>query len=104
MHDTKALEAFHWETQPVAERLVLRLVSDFIANCSAAQNLADRMRHQTGTRFQDWIDDLALQRTDALVGELTHAGFVVDQFGAYAHPGGIFPRVRLHDEAISRLT
>jgi len=103
MADTSALEAFKWETQPKAEQLVRRLIRDFLANCAPAASLAERMREQTGTRFHDWVDDIAIRNSDALAGELERAGFVVDAYGAHAHPGGIFPRIILHDDATTRL-
>jgi hypothetical protein len=95
-----ALEQFKWETQPQAEKLVRRLVDDFLARNPGASTLAQRMKDEAGTRFHDWVDDI---RTNIAISELESVGFEKDSHGAYAHPGGLFPRIVVHHDLITRL-
>src|SRR4051812_21075125 len=95
-----ALDQFKWETQPQAEKLVLRLVDEFLARNPGANVLAQRMKSETGTRFHDWVDDI---RTNIDVAELEAVGFEKDSHGAYAHPGGLFPRIVPQHDLITRL-
>src|SRR5947209_8899598 len=96
---TNPLEAFQWERQPAAEKFVRRTVEAFLAGNPTAAALARRMREETGTRFIDWIDEIALPATDEVRAELAGVGYVSRPLGSmserYVHAGGMFPPIRL---------
>jgi hypothetical protein len=95
------LQAFQWEPQPAAQRLLDRLIADYEQACPRAAAFAQRLAAETGTRFFDWLDHLAAPGSAELVGELRETGFEEDGTAAignvYAHAGAIFPRVVLTD-------
>ncbi len=92
---TSPLDEFQWTPQPQAEALVLGIVNEFLARCPYATTLAGRMVAETGTRFQDWIDHIAVKPTTKLKEQLGSTGYVETTGGVYRHPGGIFPPIRL---------
>jgi len=103
------LEAFQWTPQPRAQALVDRLIADFQTHNAAGPLLAKLMKEETGTRFADWVDSIVLpRRIGAILDELESVGF--EQQGeddvrpiVLAHPGGMFPRIVLHDSPTTRL-
>jgi hypothetical protein len=103
------LSDFAWEPQPQAYALVRRLIDDFTHRCAAAQDLTQRMRDWTGTRFIDWVDTIMLAADTALRQELADAGFVPAAacggvgIEALANPKGIFPCIAFHRRAITRV-
>jgi hypothetical protein len=103
------LTDFAWEPQPRAFGLVRRLIDDFTHRCVAAQELGQRMRELTGTRFIDWVDTIMLPAGSALRQELADAGFVPDPASggvgieAMTNPMGMFPRIAFHGRPITRV-
>ena len=99
------LTQYHWEPQPRAQSLLNELVSDFLSRCAPAAELANRMKHDTGTRFFDWIDHLQVPRSPALRTRLTEVGFERrPQPGApdcFIHPGAIFPQVVMDNSPVT---
>jgi hypothetical protein len=93
-----SLTKFAWERQPAAAKLVGELVEDFLRRCPEAATLAERMKAETGTRLMDWIDHIAVQRTERLVDSISKAGFV-EADGRHVHPHGVFPVIRVRDES-----
>lgn len=95
----EALKQFNWEPQPAAWKLVNELVNDFLARCPGAANVASRMKHETATRFVDWVDHLIVPRSDALKARLKEVGYVRRAMpGApecYLNDKGIFPAIIL---------
>lgn len=100
------LHKFQWEPQPVAQKIVDRIVNDFLKHCHPAARLAKRMRDDSGTRFKDWVDHIRLPASAGLKAQLREVGFEVQpQPGAsgngpgaiehYVNPKGIFPSVVL---------
>lgn len=93
--DVDALQAFHWERQPLAAQLVRDTLEDFLARCPQAAQLARRMAAETGTRFIDWVAHLVLPENDPRVPRLREAGYreVGKREGVpiFEHPGGVFP-------------
>src|SRR5258706_8738550 len=87
---TQALTQFTWERQPAAERLVRELVDQFLQKCPKAKSLAERMRVETGTRFVDWLDHIALRHSEEFTRRLHAAGYVDAGDGKYVQPLGIF--------------
>ena len=93
-----ALTAFQWEPQPVAEQFVRGLADDFLCRTPYAADLARRMKHDTGTRFFDWVESIVLGPSRE--PEVLAAGFVPvksDILGVFAHPGGMFPLIVIGD-------
>ena len=66
------LAKWNWQPQPAAWKLVGELVNQFLARNAWAEKLADRMKHQTGTRFIDWIDHVVAPE-NTLSGGMTAA-------------------------------
>lgn len=96
-----------WKPQPKAAQLVARLVEAAESECPAAAELAQRMHAETGTRFGDWVDFLALPAEDSLVEELQSVGFQQDprvpNGEVWRHPDGLFPRIRLQEDGKKRV-
>lgn len=97
--DVSVLTAFNWEPQPKAQALVNELTQQFLVRCPEAAVFADRLKHETGTRFGDWIDHIQVPYTDAMRDRLLSVGFSHRPHdGApdcYVHEGAIFPQVVL---------
>jgi hypothetical protein len=94
---TQALKEFHWERQPAASRLVDTLLKHFLHACAPAAEFAKRMRHDTATRFRDWVDFIEVPKSLATKSQLTEVGFTAVSLPgadrAFVHHGAIFPTV-----------
>jgi hypothetical protein len=105
--ETSPAQHFHWEPQPAAQTLIKELVADFLERCPRAKELADRMLHETATRFIDWIDHIQAPRTLELRERLLEVGFRHNPDpGAsdrYTHPGAMFPQVILVEGPMTRV-
>ncbi|MDB5296188.1 MAG: hypothetical protein JWO31_2171, partial [Phycisphaerales bacterium] len=90
---TSVFDQYKWEPQPDAERLVQRLVADFLGSNAWAAAFADRLYKDAGVRFADVVDHVHVPPAAASVADVLAAGFepVPADRHAYAHPGGIFP-------------
>jgi hypothetical protein len=91
-------QSFEWQRQPRAQALVQELVAAFCVKSAAARRLGERMLHETGTRFVDWVDFVAPPRQELFCDALVEAGFTVgdeDGIPVAKHPAGIFPTIRL---------
>lgn len=90
-------DQFHWDPQPAAQAIVNELLTDFLAKCPPAGAFAQRLKHDAGGRFGDWIDHVAVPQSATLVARLRASGFVhTPEKGApdcYEHPGAMFPRI-----------
>jgi hypothetical protein len=102
-----ALAEWNWQPQPAAQALLNELVSHFLDNCPAAAELSRRMTADTGTRFFDWIDCLALpdaggirERLEATGYEPTQRDGLASNMVALHHPGALFPHVVLSDQPV----
>ncbi len=110
MQAINPLEEFQWQPQPAAEQFVRGLVNQFLANCPAAAELAQRLHDQPGTRFFDWIDSITIPEATCSADQLLALGFKLDgdrtgQFAhVYAHPGGMFPRIVLSNSATTAIS
>jgi hypothetical protein len=95
---TTALEdakQFNWQPQPQSASLVREVIDDFLARCPNAAELARRLKHDTGTRFIDWIDFIQVPRASDLRKRLTDVGFtrkpVPGEPDSFVHDGAMFP-------------
>ncbi|MFN0011320.1 MAG: hypothetical protein ACKVS8_06715 [Phycisphaerales bacterium] len=98
-HTQGTLKVWDWQPQPKAWKLVNELVDTFLKNNAPAAALAARMKNETGTRFVDWIDHIAVADEAALRPRLLDAGFehkpVPHGPGQYVCDKGMFPPVLL---------
>jgi hypothetical protein len=106
-HDLTSLLEFRWSPQPKSQALVDELSADFRRRCPAAAALADRMKAQTGTRFNDWIDHIQAPRTQALVDRLWDAGYrrkpVQGATDHYINEGSTLPPIVLSRSSTMRI-
>jgi hypothetical protein len=102
------LDAFKWEPQPEAQKLVNALVADVLAKNAFARTLRDRLLTEAGVRFIDLVDDIAVPATADLRKRLLDTGFERDPADTtvewYVNRQGIFPSVVLHGEKAARLS
>lgn len=91
--------AFDWKRWPETETLVDGWIAEGLRGNEFAANLAARMRDEASTRFVDWVDHLVLAGGSGLVRALEESGYrrqnelAPSGMPAFAHGGGIFPRV-----------
>lgn len=101
------LVQFHWEPQPRAQALVNELVNGFLSRSPGALELAQCMRDQTGTRFNDWVDHIQAPRSEDLRQRLLAVGFshrpIAGAPDRFVHEGAIFPEIVLVDGTVTRL-
>jgi hypothetical protein len=94
-------KSFDWPLCYEAERLLGGYVEAFLRVNPFAARLAERMRHETGTEFFEWVDHLVLAPEHAAA--LRDAGLVEEDVEAPAgttvfwHPRAMMPRVLLRD-------
>jgi hypothetical protein len=94
-----APKQFDWPLAFASETFLRQRIDEFLVRNSFAQQLAERMRVETGTDFFEWTDHLTLPVTDekALLG----LGFVTDSVETLHgeivlhHPRATLPRVLL---------
>jgi hypothetical protein len=92
---------FDWPLCYEAEEFILTQIEAFCARNSAAAQMSERMRSETGTFLIDWVDHLVLPADVEAV--LLKAGFIPDPLGetsvsgqiALWHPEAMLPRVIL---------
>ncbi len=103
---------FHWECQPDADQMFRQLVDDFCEDCDFASELRNRMLAETGTRFFDWVDHIAVGRDTQLndrpfASQLKEFGYELDfedEHGSwYVHHGGLFVPICVQPAEIRRL-
>ncbi|HEY1065406.1 MAG TPA: hypothetical protein VGE52_04830 [Pirellulales bacterium] len=98
-----------WSPQPAGARWVTDFVERMLSGHAFAARLAHRMLEETGTRFRDWLDHVALPESDPAVATLMEAGYTatfgrnpaVSETAAesraearlFRHPTGLFPPV-----------
>jgi len=74
-----------------------------------AADFAERLRHETGTRFVDWIDSIVIPQSADLLKEMQEVGFRKDRdregefANVWSNPRGLFPRIGFHDQSITRV-
>lgn len=107
MNVATALRQFDWKPQPGAQGLISELLAGFLSRCTFAASLASRMKSETGTRFQDWVDHIVVPQSDAMRISLVEQGFSHrPEAGApnrYIHEGAIFPAVILAPGTTTRV-
>ncbi len=105
--EMSALLEFRWQPQPMAQKLVDDLSTDFRLRCPPAAALAKRMKSDTGTRFNDWIDHIQSPRTTALVDRLWEAGYRRKPTNGapdcYVHEGSTLPPIVLSRSSTMRI-
>src|SRR3989339_1498729 len=83
-------EAFDWQPQPAAARLVRQILDTFCNDCTAARDLAAKLYDQSGTRLSDWVDHYGLRGGGDFEARLRNLGFVLSDDrgprGGWGHP------------------
>jgi hypothetical protein len=89
--------AFDWPLAFPAEELLRKRVNSFLQHHSWAQQLSNRLHHETGTDLFEWVDHLSLSEGELF--ELREAGFLPEKVKAPSgvevlfHPQAMLPRV-----------
>ena len=90
---------YDWQRWPEASRKIWQRVDAVVSSLPFARELAKRMRMETGTRFIDWVDHLALSRTDTMLAELESIGYRRDESmplgETWRHDGAMLPAIRV---------
>lgn len=101
------LDQFHWDPQPKAQKLIDSILEEFLARCPGAKTVAQKMRHDTATRFKDWVDYIQMPRSEEIKKKLLDVGFtrkpVPGAPDSYVHEGAMFPQVILFAGKITRV-
>ncbi len=99
-----SLDQFHWDPQPRAQSLINELITSFLARSGETAAFAERLRHDTATRFHDWIDHIQVPvpaGNNTMRNRLLDVGFTHrSQPGApncFVHLGAMFPEIVLVD-------
>lgn len=102
---------YDWQQQPDADLMYRQLVNDFCEACDFADALRDKMLTETGTRFIDWVDHLAVSQSTELNDkpieeQLLSLGYefdAEDEFGKwFVHHGGLFVPICLTTSKVRR--
>jgi hypothetical protein len=94
-----ASETFDWKRYPGAEAFVQDKIESALAGNAFASALAGRMHRETSTRFGDWVDHVVIGEASGLARTLRAIGFAklatpyANGLPAFAHEGGMFPRL-----------
>ncbi|HRP62370.1 MAG TPA: hypothetical protein PK400_03675 [Phycisphaerales bacterium] len=98
---------YHWKPESDAQAFINELLTEFMDRCPPASHLAQRMRHDTGTRFVDWVDFIEVRDDAGVRRRLAEVGFEPRPRSAHAevfeHDGGIFPQVVLAETRSMRV-
>ena len=96
-----------WQPQPLAAALIGTLVAEALKRLPFAQDLAKRLRDDTGTRLIDWVDHIVVPAGGDLTERLGNSGFVHRPrrggTAAFVHPGARLPPVIIGPDAVMRL-
>lgn len=100
------LAEFNWQPQPRAQSLINELIATFLSRNGESAAFSGRLKHDTGTRFLDWIDHIQIPvppSNNTLRNRLLDVGFTHrSQPGApncFTHLGAMFPEIVLVDSA-----
>src|SRR5687767_13691821 len=97
------LAKFQWSPQPEATGLLSELLQLFIDDCPDACGFAAQLARETGTRWFDWIDHLAIDSGGDIKAQLRNAGFVNTHENVWQHTQGLFPSVLCRADPVWRL-
>jgi hypothetical protein len=91
--------AFEWRRWPETEAFIADRIATALEGNAFAARLAERMIHETGTRFHVWLDHIVIRGGPGLASQLATLGYarqpITYSVGVpvYAHEGGMFPRL-----------
>ena len=92
---------YDWKRWPRTEAFIDRLINRAIEGNGFAAGLAGRMIQETGTPLKVWVDHLVVSGSSELAGAMAALGYERQPAAysvgvpAFAHQGGIFPRIAL---------
>ena len=99
------VQEFVWQRYPKAEAYLAERVEEFVAAMPKVQAFSAALLAQTGTRLFDWLDHLVLANGDSVRRQLEELGFEQEEVPTTPdstvlhHPGAIFPRILLRQNA-----
>lgn len=102
----QAIGELSWQPHPDAAALIDELLKTFCQRSRDIARFGETLRQQTGTRLIDWTDHFAIPVSARPEDRLEKSGFAAEQRGrhvVWAHPGGLFPQVVVHDLPAWRL-
>lgn len=92
---------YHWERQPKAEALLLKILGECEQANPNITELSDELTKHTSTRLFDWVDHLAVVHSHSVIKELEEVGFesehATSSYRVFHHPGAQLPRVVVVD-------
>jgi len=93
---------FRWPQCPEADEFIRERLAEFLEGHSFARRLADRMRDETSTEFEIWVDHLILPKSRFSQEAVSKLGFIPDKDAAVSaksmvfwHPLADLPRLVL---------
>lgn len=96
---------FSWNRYPETEKHVAGILETLLGSMPRTRSLADALFERTGSQLIDWVDHFILATGDMIRDQLTELGFEPEDVEAepsdtvYHHPGAIFPRILLREQA-----
>lgn len=92
---------FLWKCEPKAENLVLSILNEGLKQNAFIQDLSKDLEKHTSTRLFDWLDHVAITRSEKIEKELDEAGFVAQDatstYRVFYHPAAKLPKVVILD-------
>ena len=96
-----------WPQCPEADQFIQERIADFLKGHSFARRLTERMREETSTEFQAWVDHVVLSKKEFSEATLNKLGFVKDTAAKtptgtvlFWHPFADLPRVLLSSKSV----
>jgi hypothetical protein len=96
-----------WPQCPEADKFIFDRIADFLTGHSFARHLSERMREETNTEFQMWVDHLVLPKNRFRKKNLKAIGYIKDKAVVpsgttlYGHPFADLPRIVLSSKPAS---
>ncbi|TVQ62430.1 MAG: hypothetical protein EA379_05235 [Phycisphaerales bacterium] len=104
---TSSAPHYDWKPESQAQAFISELLAEFMDRCPPAAELAERMRHDTGTRFVDWVDFIEVRDDAPVRKRLAELGFEPrprsETAEVFEHDGGIFPQIVLAETKSMRV-
>lgn len=94
-------QQFAWQRHPEAEKIVERILKEYVEKNEFIAQLQKDLLDQTSTRLQDWVDHLVISYSNEIEQELEQSGYVSEKatsrYRVFHHPGAQLPRIIMSD-------